>query len=75
MLVSLADKLDNARAILRDLRVHNDALWQRFSVTDPAEHLWYYESLLDNFAARRPGCTMVDELRRVIAAWRAELNA
>jgi (p)ppGpp synthase/HD superfamily hydrolase len=74
VLVSLADKLDNARAILRDLRVHKDALWQRFSVTDPYEHLWYYESLLENFKARRPDCPMVDELGRVIDAWKAELN-
>lgn len=74
VLVSLADKLDNARAILRDLRQHGDALWQRFSVTDPAEHLWYYGSLLEGFKKRRPGCPMVDELDRVIAAWRAELR-
>jgi len=75
VLVSLADKLDNARAILRDLRQHGDALWQRFSVKDPAEHLWYYGSLLGTFKKRRPGCQMVDELDRVIAAWRAELSA
>ena len=75
VLVSLADKLDNARAIVRDLRQHGDALWQRFSVKDPAEHLWYYGSLLATFKRRRPGCPMVDELDRVIAAWRAELMA
>ena len=74
VLVSLADKLDNARAILRDLRQHGDSLWQRFTVKDPAEHLWYYESLLKTFAVRRPGCPMVDELARVIAAWKAEIS-
>ncbi len=74
VLVSLADKLDNARAILRDLRKDGDALWQRFSVKDPAEHLWYYRSLLDSFKKRRPGCPMVDELDRVIGAWEAELK-
>ena len=75
VLVSLADKLDNARAILRDLRVHKSTLWQRFTVTDPADHLWYYESLCDGFKARRPGCPMVAELERVIRAWKAELGS
>lgn len=75
VLVSLADKLDNARAILRDLRIHKAQLWQRFNVKDPAEHLWYYESLLEVFQVRRPGCPMVDELARVIATWRDEMAA
>lgn len=75
VLVSLADKLDNARAILRDLRLHGDVLWQRFSVKDPEEHLWYYGSLLKTFKERRPGCPMVDELNRVIEAWKQEVNA
>ena len=75
VLVSLADKLDNARAILRDLRQHGGVLWQRFTVKDPNEHLWYYESLLEAFEKRRPGCPMVAELGRVIAAWRAELSS
>ena len=74
VLVSLADKLDNARAILRDLRVHKETLWQRFTVKDPADHLWYYESLRDGFKARRPDCPMVAELERVIDAWKAELS-
>jgi (p)ppGpp synthase/HD superfamily hydrolase len=29
--VSLADKLDNARAILLDYRVHGERLWERFN--------------------------------------------
>lgn len=66
VLVSLADKLDNARGLLRDHRRHGEDLWQRFTVHDPAEHLWYYTSLLAVFRRRRPGCWMVDELGRVI---------
>lgn len=65
ILVSLADKLDNARAILRDFRVHGDELWQRFTVKDPQQHLWYYRSLLDVYANRIDNW-MVDELRAVI---------
>lgn len=73
ILVSVADKLDNARAILRDYRRVGDDLWQRFSVHDPHEHLWYYESLLEVYRRRLPGHWLVDELQRVIAALRAEL--
>lgn len=65
VLVSLADKLDNARAILRDFRAHGDAVWQRFSVQDPQLHLWYYRSLLEVFG-RRTDSWMVRELRDVI---------
>ncbi len=67
IIVSLADKLDNARAILRDFRAHGDELWQRFSVQDPQLHLWYYKSLLKVYAERINNW-MVDELRRVIDA-------
>jgi (p)ppGpp synthase/HD superfamily hydrolase len=65
LLVSLADKLHNARAILRDYREVGDQLWQRFSVQDPQLHLWYYRSLLDVYAQRVDNW-MVDELREVI---------
>jgi (p)ppGpp synthase/HD superfamily hydrolase len=65
ILVSLADKLDNARAILRDYRAEGDDLWKRFSVDDPQKHLWYYRSLLEVYE-RRNNTWLVDELRRVI---------
>ena len=67
LLVSLADKLHNAHAVLRDYRTHGDELWQRFSVKDPQQHLWYYRSLLDVYAQRVDNW-MVDELREVIDA-------
>ena len=54
LLVSLADKLHNARAIVADLREHGDALWARFNERDPAAQLWYYRWLADIFRARRP---------------------
>lgn len=64
-LVSLADKVDNARAILRDFRQHGDALWERFNVHDPEEHLWYYRSLHQVFQPRLQ-TWLVDELGRVV---------
>ena len=57
--VSLADKVHNARAIVRDFRLVGDALWSRF---DPdADHAWYYRALVDAFA-RVSSSPMVDEL-------------
>jgi hypothetical protein len=64
--VSLADKLHNARAILFDLELVGDAVWDRFKA-GRAETLWYYESLVTAFAARDAG-PMTQELRRVVAA-------
>ena len=73
ILVSLADKLHNAHAILRDFRAHGDELWRRFSVTDPQQHLWYYRSLLEVYAQRVDNW-MVDELREVIDALEYEVG-
>ncbi len=71
--VSMADKLDNARAILRDLRRHGPQVWQRFNTTDPHEHLWYYRSLLEVYQ-QRSDSWIVDELARVIHALEQEVG-
>ena len=73
ILVSIADKLDNARAILRDLRRHGPSLWQRFNTDDPYEHLWYYRSLLEVYR-RRSDSWMVDELGRVVRTLEEEIG-
>ncbi len=44
-LVSAADKLHNARAILHDYRELGDRLWSRFNV-GPADIPWYYRALV-----------------------------
>jgi (p)ppGpp synthase/HD superfamily hydrolase len=66
LLVSVADKLENARSMLRDYHEHGPSLWERFTVKNPDDHLWYYGALLDAYRSR--GCTswMVDELGRVV---------
>jgi (p)ppGpp synthase/HD superfamily hydrolase len=73
ILVSLADKLHNAHAILRDFRAHGDELWRRFNVKDPQQHLWYYRSLLDVYS-KRVDNWMVDELREVIDSLEREVG-
>lgn len=65
VLVSMADKLDNARATLRDLRRLGPRLWERFSTTDPQDHLWYYQSLLEVYRGRSSSW-LVDEFARVV---------
>ncbi len=64
LLVSAADKVHNARAIVRDLRTSGEALWTRFS--GGRESLWYYRSLVTAF---RSGGNkeLVDELDRVVS--------
>jgi (p)ppGpp synthase/HD superfamily hydrolase len=66
LLVSVADKLDNARSMLRDYHEHGPALWQRFNRKNPDDHLWYYGELLDAYRARGLNSWMVDELARVV---------
>lgn len=63
-LVSAADKLHNARAILRDLRIHGEAVWSRFKGGKDGT-LWYYRSLVTAF--RKAGSNeLIEELDRVV---------
>jgi (p)ppGpp synthase/HD superfamily hydrolase len=54
LLVSLADKTHNARAIVDDLVVHGAGLWDRFTGGRDGS-LWYYDALARVFARRLPG--------------------
>jgi (p)ppGpp synthase/HD superfamily hydrolase len=73
LLVSLADKTHNARAILDDLIVHGDPLWDRFTGKREGS-LWYYDALARAFAERLPGpgadrlAAIVAEMHRVAGA-------
>jgi (p)ppGpp synthase/HD superfamily hydrolase len=61
--VSAADKVDNARAIVADLRLHGRALWDRF--TGGTRSLWYYAALVEAFRAAGGG-PLVEELARTV---------
>jgi (p)ppGpp synthase/HD superfamily hydrolase len=70
LLVSVADKVHNARAILADYRQIGDALWCQFS--GGTEVLWYYGALVQAHCAavaqgRHPSPTRVAELERVVS--------
>jgi (p)ppGpp synthase/HD superfamily hydrolase len=73
LLVSLADKVHNARAILFDYRAVGEAVFDRFRASRD-ETLWYYQELADGFAERVPG-PLADELARVVRDLRREVEA
>lgn len=62
-LVSAADKLHNARAILADYRRQSEELWSRFN--GGRETLWYYRALADEFLRAGPR-EIAAELDRVV---------
>jgi GTP pyrophosphokinase len=69
LLVSCADKLHNARAIVADLRVMGPALFERFNVGRDGT-LSYYESLASVFGRRGPN-HLAEELRRTVETMKA----
>lgn len=64
-LVSAADKLYNARSILRDYRVLGEELWQRFRGGKEGT-LWYYRALIKAFQQAGSNPSLVEELARVV---------
>ena len=64
--VALADKVHNARSIVRDFREEGHALWERFTQKTARDQLWYYGGLLAFFQNRRPG-PLTEDLSRAVA--------
>ncbi len=63
-LVSLADKVHNARSILRDLHKDGESTWSKFNGGKEGT-LWYYRSLVDAFS-RLDSNPLVHELRSAV---------
>ena len=63
VLVSNADKLHNARAILTDYRTVGKELWERFTAGRD-DQLWYYRSLADIYSHLES--PLAAELERVV---------
>jgi GTP pyrophosphokinase len=72
-LVSAADKLHNARAILRDLRRDGDTRWAKFS-GGRAGTLWYYRALVGAYQSAGSG-ELIEELDRTVTAIELSANA
>ncbi len=66
LLVSVADKLDNARSMLRDYHTHGPSLWERFTARTQTTTSGTTANCSNAYRSR--GCTswMVDELGRVV---------
>jgi GTP pyrophosphokinase len=71
LLISAADKLYNAKAILDDLREIGPAVWERFK-RGPGDQLWYFNSLLEIFQSRLKS-RIVNELADVVRQISAEV--
>lgn len=63
-LISVADKLYNARAILEDYRIIKEEIWNRFK-RGREDQLWYFDALLELFRNSGLG-RIADEYARVI---------
>ncbi|MFW5979680.1 MAG: HD domain-containing protein [Halanaerobium sp.] len=63
--VACADKLSNARSILRDLEAEPENFWQRFSAPKKKQQ-WYYESLVESLK-ELAGLKMYAEFKEVVA--------
>lgn len=65
LLVSAADKLYNARAILEDYRKVGAETWKRFK-RGRKEQLWYFDQLLGVYEENCSDWRIIDELNRVV---------
>lgn len=66
LLVSVADKLYNVRAIVEDYRSERAEVWKRFN-RGPQQQLWYYAELLKVFQERCSNWRIVSEFARAVA--------
>jgi (p)ppGpp synthase/HD superfamily hydrolase len=66
LLVSVADKLYNARAILEDYRQIGSEVWSRFK-RGRKQQLWYFDELIKVYEERCPNWRIVRELQRTVA--------
>ncbi|WP_315720130.1 MULTISPECIES: HD domain-containing protein [unclassified Bradyrhizobium] len=64
LLVSLADKVDNAEAIARDLDEVGEMVWQRFTGGKDGT-IWYYQTLSNIFDQALPG-SLARQLARAV---------
>jgi (p)ppGpp synthase/HD superfamily hydrolase len=67
LLVSLADKVDNAEAIANDYDDVGDAVWNRFTGRRDGT-IWYYRTLSGIFDVALPGA-LARQLARTVAAF------
>jgi len=65
LLVSVADKLYNARAILKEYRQVGSEVWSRFK-RGRKQQLWYFDELIKVYEERCSTWQIVQELKRTV---------
>lgn len=65
LLVSLADKVHNARSILTDYRTIGEAIWERFRGGRDGT-LWYYRALVEAFSIAGAPFSLLQELTETV---------
>jgi len=65
LIVSFADKLHNARAILADYRELGEGLWPRFNAPKE-DQLWFYGAIVKTLRQTAAPQALVDELSLVV---------
>ena len=70
--IALADKLHNARSLLRDWDIMGDRIWTSFA-TNPEELLAFYEKLLSLYA--QESSWMITEFTKAIAELRQKRSS
>jgi (p)ppGpp synthase/HD superfamily hydrolase len=68
LLVSLADKLDNTRSMIRGYRIRGEEQWSRTGKSAD-DVRWYYGTLAERLCALHPG-PLADDLVRTAAELR-----
>ena len=66
LLVAAADKLTNARSMVKDLRSDGDALWARFNCTKQ-QSLWYYRAVVEALRPTSLNRALLAELEAGVA--------
>lgn len=66
ILVSAADKLYNARSILKDYRILGESVWERFQGKKEGT-LWYYQSLVRAFSQVDSAQSLIEEFKIVVS--------
>lgn len=74
LMVSMADKLYNARSMLEDYRAEGDALWRRFT-TGREGNLWYYAAMVEAYEKRVGRTRLWGELARTVSEMRNLVEA
>ena len=72
LLISAADKLYNAKAILDDFNEIGEAIWERFK-RGADEQLWYFDELLAIYESR-PRNRIVNDLKCVLRELAASIS-